>query len=54
MRKIYPWIPILGILIVSITIFTDNKQTFENDFTFIGSAILQTISISSLLIYFFL
>jgi hypothetical protein len=36
MRKIYPWI-ILGILIVSITIFTDNKQTFENDFTFIGS-----------------
>jgi hypothetical protein len=51
MRKI--WIPILGILIVSITIFTDNKQTFENDFTFIGSTILQTISISSLLIYFF-
>jgi hypothetical protein len=38
MRKIYPWIPILGILIVSITIFTDNKQTFENDFTFIGSS----------------
>jgi hypothetical protein len=54
MRKIYPWIPILGILIVSITIFTDNEQTFENSATFIGSAILQAISISILITYFFL
>ena len=52
MRKIYPWIPILGILIVSITIFTDKKQSLDNNFVFIGSTILQTISIVSLLIYF--
>lgn len=42
--KIYPWIPIVGIFIVFLNL-DKSIISFEKPITFIGSCILQTISL---------
>jgi energy-converting hydrogenase Eha subunit E len=47
--KIYPWIPIIGILLVFLNL--DKTLSIEEPITFFGSAILQSISLASIIIY---
>ena len=50
-KKLYPWLPLVGIFLV----FKEPFQSFEelgmdNTFVFLGSAFVQAVAISSILI----
>ncbi len=47
--KIYPWIPILGIFLVLLNL--DKTLSLDKPITFFGSAILQAISLCSIILH---
>lgn len=50
MKKFYPFIPLIGIILVGISVFTNNDESFnlDNRWVYWGSLLIQLITIPTI------